>query len=321
MRLRGVRALTVSLAVALTVALAVALTACASPTPPEPTRHLGPICAIAPLANTVWSASVAGVFDGDGRRLPDVSMRVFALDARDHDGDELLLIGGGTPGERGAVALFSASDRRRIGAGEIATDVVYGVALHPERARALAACADGRVLELSLPELEVVGERARHTSAARDVAWSEDGTLWASVGLDGIVNLGGDDLATPLALRDHTAGIDCVLFAGDRIASGARDGRLRVHRSDGVLALSSDRLGAAVLGVALASDGHVIACGLGDGRLVEFDLVTRQLEPIADLPAPAHSLGALVNGTWVAGTADHVVRVPRARTPASSVAR
>jgi len=225
------------------------LAACAA----APRTHVGPITGRASTAGRTFTCSQAGLFVDDGagpRWLGDPGLRPFALAA----GNAQLLVGGGVPAQSGELALCSL-DGRVLQRARVADDLVYGVALATGGECAAAACADGRVLCLHLPDL-AASERWRHGGAALAVAFAPDGTLLASGGQDGIVLLGaptGDVAPRPLA--DHTAAVTCLCWRDDgkQLASGARDGKVRLHDREGRLLYTWQRLGGPVEYLAFAA--------------------------------------------------------------------
>jgi len=226
-----------------------------------PRAHVGPVTGRASAGGRTFTCSQAGLFvdDGDGLRLLCVpGLRPFALAA----GDGGLLVGGGVPAQSGELALCSLDGRVQRRA-RVADDLVYGVALARGGEGAAAACADGRVLRVLLPDL-AAAERWRHGGAALAVAFAPDGALLASGGVDGIVLVGaptGDDAPRPLA--DHTAAVTCLCWSADgqRLASGARDGKVRLHDRDGRLLYTWQRLGGPVEDVAFTA--AALQCTVG----------------------------------------------------------
>ena len=70
------------------------------------------------------------------------------------------------------------------------------------------------------------------------MAFSPDGQWLASAGLDGLVLLTPRKLkAKPIVLADHSAGVESLAFAPDssQLATGSRDGRVRLHSIEGLL--------------------------------------------------------------------------------------
>ncbi|HEX5052462.1 MAG TPA: hypothetical protein VFZ65_11860 [Planctomycetota bacterium] len=231
--------------------------------------HVGPVTAAAAVGQRQFSCSQAGVLESTpaGLRLvADPGWRAFALAGREAQGGlpAVLLVGGGEPAKSGDVALLDVSGRV-LARQHVADDLVYGLALAPDAPVAAVACADGRVLLLDLPSLALRRLRWQHAGPAVAVAFAPDGTLLASAGHDGKILLGGagDDRA-PQALLDHTAAVSCLAWSPDALlASGARDGKVRLHDRSGRLLRTWQRLGGAV--VAVAFRGRDIACEVAQG--------------------------------------------------------
>lgn len=205
-------------------------------------RHIGPVAGLASLGDSVYSASQAGIFVHHGEQTEPVCpapFRITSLAAfiEPNTSRPFLLLGGGEPAESGSVALLDLATKT-FSKLRVSGDLVYGVAIHPDAKEAAIACADNRVLTVSIPSLDEASLRLRqrHTSDARAVAYSPDGRHLLSGGLDGVLLLSStEDQSDPLILQEHTAGIECVQFSSDSkyIASGARDARVRIHTAGG----------------------------------------------------------------------------------------
>lgn len=255
-------------AAARSLACGALLCGCAAPQDPAPApdaRHVGPVTALCALGDRVASCSQAGIawsLDGPVRAAP---FRPFALAAGAEEGT--LLAAGGDPARRGEVALL-AGDRVRA-RRTLGKDLVYALARAPEGTCVAAGVADGSVHLLALPDLQPQQTLRDHGAPVRALAFSADGSLLFSAGLDGVVVR--RDLARGDVLRivDHTAPVECLALApgGERIVSGARDGKVRIHGTDGRLRRTLARLGAEVLAVAWEDERTVLA-GLGDGRVL-----------------------------------------------------
>lgn len=231
--------------------------------------HVGPVTAAAAVGQRQFSCSQAGVLESTpaGLRLvADPGWRTFALAGREAQGglSAVLLAGGGVPAESGDLVLLDVSGRV-LARRHVAADLVYGVAIAPEAPLAAVACADGRVLLLAVPSLALRRPLWQHAGPAVAVAFAPDGALLASAGHDGKILLGstGDD-GPPHALLDHTAAVSCLAWSPDALlASGARDGKVRLHDRTGRLLRTWQRLGGAILAVTFR--GRDIACEVAQG--------------------------------------------------------
>jgi hypothetical protein len=188
------------------------------------------VTATAVVGERRFECSQAGVFEAEPsgpRLLADPGFRPFALAGRAATAQRaaVLLVGGGKPAQSGELALLDL-DGRVTARRHVAEDVVYAVALAPVDDQAAAACADGVVRLLHLPDLAVdpgwQPTSWRHARPAVAVAFSPDGMLLASGGHDGVILLGKPGAQSPQALLDHTAAVTCLLWTPDgRLASGA----------------------------------------------------------------------------------------------------
>jgi hypothetical protein len=290
-------------------------------------RHRGAVTALAFAGDELYSASQAGILAsgaGGERLLADPGFRVVSLAAA---APSLLLLGGGRPGLEGRLALIR-SDGSRLAEVALAEDMVYDVAVSPCGRRAAAACADGRVLICELPELGGVREAQRHTAPSRAVAFSPDGRLLASGGLDRVLLLsragaeapGGPEGEPPAArlIQDHSGGIECLAFSADSrlLASGARDGKVRLHGADGRLLRTFLGLGGEVRALAWSEERGAFIAGLGSGRIQLLPVAPEKTEElIAELPRPVSAIALAPGGEIIAGSGSEVVRVRSRAAP------
>lgn len=249
-----------------TLALTLAV-ACAGPTTDAPRVHVGPVTGLAVLDGEFCSCSQAGVFAGD-RQIAALPFRAIALAAVPGTGQ--LLVGGGVPARTGNVALLSARGEV-IAQRRIADDLVYAVAVAADGRTAAGGCADGAVRVFALPGLDDLRTHRAHTAACRAVLFA-DGARIVSAGLDASVILTTRDDAQRVELHDHTAGVECLALAPDgTIASGSRDGKVRLHDAGGRLLRTYQRLGDAVVALAYDSRRGGFIAGVSDGQLGVLD--------------------------------------------------
>ncbi|MEM7385396.1 MAG: WD40 repeat domain-containing protein [Verrucomicrobiota bacterium] len=190
-------------------------------------EHEGPVTSLLVQGQRLFSASQGGIFEGRGESLKRVRRpegRVLAL-AGNRNFREWFFCGG-RPGEWGMVGCGADGQTRRIG-----KDLVYDVALSKDGEVALAT-GSGRILTLPAEDWlsAVPVRRHEHTGIARAVGYGPDGLL-ASAGLDGALLLSQDRGESVRILKEHTAPVECLAFSEDGrwLASGARDGRVRLH--------------------------------------------------------------------------------------------
>lgn len=271
---------------------ALALTACAS----VPTAHVGPVTSM--TADGAYRCSQVGVETPTGFVV--MPFRPMCLAAT----GDVLVVGGGAPAASGEVAVCSAAGdvRARFALGG---DLVYSLALSPGGERVLAGCADGRAHVLALPSGEPARALERHGAACRAVAWSADGATLATAGLDGIVHVYTEPDGAHAELVDHSAGVECLLFTEHGLWSGARDGRVRLHRGDRLVRSYPAQHEPVV---ALCEHRGRVVAALRDGRLLALDPGRARVELLARVAAP-FSL-ASGGGRLLVGVTGGHVQVP-----------
>lgn len=264
-----------------------------------PAHHIGPVTDVVFDGGEVFACSQAGVRAGS--RWVQPSFRATSIDVC----GSRLLAGGGDPGESGSVALYSR-EGRRIAERTVADDMVYSVSIHPDGESAAVGCADGSVRLLSLPTLKVTGDKTRHTAPCRVVRFSTDGKWLATGGLDGLIYL--HDLASGVehVIKDHTAGIECLIFHNGHIYSGARDGKVRLHdRARLVRTYQCQRQPV----VALTVQNNRVIAGLSNGQIQELHPYDATCDSIGSIAPPLFTLAA-GQDELIIGRASNTIALP-----------
>jgi WD40 repeat protein len=278
---------------------------------------------VATLGGRIFSVSQGGVYEGVGTELSQIFRPPFRVMSLAVFGGKLLL-GGGEPGVSGVIGVCDL-DGRGFRSLPVAKDLVYDVALHSSQNLAAVACADGRILTLKFPSLgkDTLVERYHHTAAARAVAFSTKGDHLASAGLDALVMLLPLDGRTkPIPLQDHSDKIDCLTFSPDSslIASGARDGKVRIHNLEGRLVRTytgirsktsetSWGLNTYIRSLAWGgSDGHLVA-GDATGTLYQLSTVDNRWKSLAGtMETPVYSLCFSADSRLLVGDSKLAIR-------------
>jgi len=251
-------------------------------------KHAGPVSGLLVLDGKTVASSSAGIMvesKGANRMLDGPGFRVFDLAAH----GEWLVAVGGRPGQTGEVSCIGGLDRevahRRAG-----SDVVYAVAISAEGRRVVIGLADGSVFELGLPKLDAHRTLKNHSAACRAVACHGDRLVTA--GLDGNLILYDRD-REPRVIAAHTAGIDCLMFTadGERVLSGARDGRVRLHSfKTGRLLRSYQGLGDRTNALCADPIGDGWLVGLRDGQIVSLAEDGATIRRLHRFETPVHAL-------------------------------
>jgi WD40 repeat protein len=139
--------------------------------------------------------------------------------------DKKFLIAGD---EDGLVTLWSGDGTRLRTLGQH-IDVTRKVIFTPDGKKAISAGGDSRVLVHSIPDGAVV-ELEGNNAGVKDIALSEDGSLVASAGIDGVVRVWAlADGKLRNELHGHGFAVKNVAFTNDgRLVSGSEDNRARV---------------------------------------------------------------------------------------------
>lgn len=299
-----------------------ALAACSAP---PRVHHVGPVTHVALSARgRLLSCSQAGVLSGEpGDHVPLLpgGPRPFALATElDPRAGEAVLVAAGRPAREGRVTLLDLATGAYT-EQRVADDVVYSVALNLRHGRAIAGCADGRVLLLPIADgcLQPPDPRLlfRHGGACRAVCLAADGSAVASAGRDGRVVLLEPGSGAVTECLGHTAGVECATFLPDgTLATGARDGRVRVHDRTGRLLRTWHRLGAAVLAITPSPVGLI--AGTENGRLLLLLADREQPVLLADPGQPVHALACTAETLWI-GTQIGLTRLPIAELAAAAL--
>ena len=185
-------------------------------------QPVGPVTAIVCEGDWLASCSQSGV---------RIDESLVALEFRPVDlalTSSGVLVGGGKPGRTGEVTVLTRAGEV-MAHRQVSEDLVYKVAVSPDGHSAAAGCADGTLVILKLPSLELVRRLSPHTAPVRALQFSADGTRLTSGGLDGLVCslvLASEEIVVFAA---HTSGVESLRLVDGVVYSGSVDGKVRVH--------------------------------------------------------------------------------------------
>lgn len=301
---------------------------------PPNSKHGGPVTSVLNLGARIASCSQAGILHteidgGDPLWLRDLAFRPYALASVSSDAT-IIAVGGGTPGESGVVALLDINDFTIIAQRSISKDLVYAISVDSPSNTIAAACNDGTIVTLALDDLKhaPITTQHRHTATARDVAFSPDGRWLASAGHDGVVLISewppasGDEIAGVRSLAGHTDQVHCLAFspASDAVASGSRDGKVRLHNIGGSLLRTYAELDGEPVSDLVWQSG-VFASSLGGAfhGLAENDDSALLLAQLRD---PIFAIAKFPKAVWAVGTHQiEILTPPSNRHPPAGSAR
>jgi WD40 repeat protein len=218
---------------------------------------------------------------------------------------QLLATGTQEPQEKsGFVDIFEAATGRKIQSLPFeGHESLHGVAWSPDNQRVAAALGrPGGVVVWNRSSGQQVLNVVAHDSEARSVAWSPDGRLLASGGLDYLVHLWDVDTERKIfTFSEHRDNIGSVLWSpdGKRIASRSWAGEIKVWEpstGEVLLALSQPKGSAAdgQYSISWSPGGDRLAACYTHGEIIVWDASTgRKIHQIlghtSDLRAVAWS--------------------------------
>ena len=235
------------------------------------------------LARFKGDGTPDNTFDGDGKVISNVAGRAFAVAI---DSNDRIVVAGDAPRSSGAdfsdfiVARFSpnGSIDPTFGGGDgfTVTDI-GGVS---NEAHGLEVLADNSILVSGFAPLVVSQSGSQPTQSApfgAVVRYQANGVPDPAFGVGGIVALPGDNVGRGMAVQSDgrivlAGSIDLAVFPATNkqfallrlLANGALDGSFG---TGGRVQTSFTDRGDAALGVALQSDGRIVAAGVSSSQL------------------------------------------------------
>ena len=279
----------------------------------EPHKHRGPVTDIAfnPLSEEMYSCSQGGIFKGHGPTLERIYLPEFRVTSM-IGGDGSLTLAGGAPGESGQVAVLDRATNELHGTKKISNDMIYSIAASSPRPFGFLALASGGIIEIGRFGTH---HRHRHTAATRSVRVSPNDRFLASAGLDRVVIISEwKQPRTTITIQDHTAGIDCLAFSPDstQIASGARDGKVRIHAvPGGKLIRTYSNLDGEISAIAWGGKQERLLAGTSKGKFYRLELSNDTAAELADWGDDAliSALAISPLGKIFAGTLNRIEQV------------
>lgn len=121
------------------------------------------------------------------RRIENVPERVSSIE--EHETAQKIYVAGGQPGERGEVRCFDLASGKLIDVPYVSSDMVWDIAVSPDRTRLAIADADRQLVILQLAESNLdkgktLHRLAVHSDWVTDVEWDSSGERIASASRD-----------------------------------------------------------------------------------------------------------------------------------------
>ena len=225
----------------------------------------------------------------------------------------LIAAGGGMPGRKGEVKLWSLRDGVLALVSTMVghSDSIYAVAFSPD-ARTLATASYDKLIKLwdvaTGQELKTLKD---HIDAVYAVAFTPDGKRLISAGADRTVKVWNPETGEKLyTLTEATDGINAMVVSpdGKRVAAAGMDKQIRVWRlgeKSGELVLSQIAHEDQILRLAWSADGKTMASASADKTIKLFaasDL--RELRTMGGQTDWVYGLEFLPDGRLAAGRFD-----------------
>lgn len=248
----------------------------------------GVVSASADKTIKTWS------FEGAWGARPPLGPHVFRVLALDFSPDgKLLAAGGGEPSRSGEVKVWDlATGTLKLDLGSLHSDTVFGLRFSPDGTKLASGGADKFLKVVSVQDGKELRSFEGHTHHVMTVDWKADGKELASGGADNVVKVwdyeSGEQKRTLQAAGKQITSIRWLPTGQPRVAGAAGDAQVRLWNPDnGQVARTFTGPSDYLFGVAVSSDGKVLAAGGAESALFLWNAENGQVLRKIEQPAPS----------------------------------
>jgi WD40 repeat protein len=289
----------------------------------EPLSAAPPITAIAvtPDGNSVVTGSQVGV---EIRSLPDLHV-VDALKTEMHNVHDLayspdgrmLAVGGGIPGKRGVVELYSWPERKLLRGGRPHRDCIHRIAWRSDSQSLLTASADKTVGVIQADSAKLIRLLEGHSRGVLAIAYLPGDSEIISAGIDETIRIWNAKTGEPIrTLTNHTrAVLDLAVrpitdeHTTFHMVTAGEDRTVRLWDPNIGRLIRFARLDAVPLAVAWTRNARQILVACKDGRLLTLDPETMKVvDNRPCINGIAYCLSASADGGVLVGGQDGQVQ-------------
>jgi len=212
------------------------------------------------------SGKVVGFDTSSWKRTIEIGDETDAVLAADLSPDRSKVVLGG-PGR--VVKVFSVAEGKQLHAFRKPTDWVLSAAFSPEGLLVAAGDRFGGLFVWEAKSGKEFYTLRGHTGAVRGLAWQADSNALASAAADGAVRIWDMHTGSEVCKWDaHVGGVSDVCFHSTGVlATGGRDGRVKVWDAAGKLRADLGAAADHVQRVGLSADARVVVAGDWSGAV------------------------------------------------------